>query len=262
MGLFPNFRVWHMLNKDTGQLVSGQFEPDSIDTEHGSVYAERFTLNRKKAILQFLHGKTPTVAFSATFFNETVLGPLPTFGDAKRNLDTLTGWSERDSILGRPPVVTFWVGDSWVSIDAVIETVATSHMKPGFLGAWKGAKFTVALREYTPFDIEATAGFDTRYHTAKRGEYYELIAEREYKDPLIGVVLRQRNPSRINLQTGDVVKLPAGTGTIRQVAIEPTSIVFHTAFTKQREPSPQQTRHKAMVDARNRTKVSHVLVVP
>lgn len=261
MGLFPNFRVWHMLNKDTGQLVSGQFEPDSMTEEHGSVYAERFTLNRKKAILQFLHGKTPTVAFTGTFYNETMLGPLPTFGDAKRNLDTLNKWSERDSILGRPPVVTFWIGDSWISIDAVIENVSASHMPPGFLGAYKGSKFTVALREYTPFDINATAGFDTRYHKAKRGEYYELIAEREYMEPLIGVILRQQNPSRINLQVGDTVRLPAGTGSIRQEPIAPSSIVFSTAFEKQREPSDQQLRHQAMVDARNRSKLSHVLVV-
>lgn len=260
MGFFPNFRVWNMLNTDTGQLIQGQFEPDSVSKNVGSIYAERFTLNRKKAILQFLHGKTPTVSFSGMLFNETILGSLPTFSDTRPTLETLQEWSQRDPLLGRPPVVTFWIGDSWLSIDAVIEDVDSDYLKPGFLGSFKGANFSVSLREYTPFDIEATAGFDTRFHPAKRGEYYELIAQREYREPLIGVILRQRNPSRINLQTGDVVRLPSGTGSIRQVPITQSSIVFSTAFEKQREPSPQRTRHQAMIAARNRTKVSHVLV--
>lgn len=248
-----------MLNQDTGEIVSGQFEFDTMSRQSGSVYAERFTLNRKKAILQFLHGTTPTLSFSGLFFNETALGPFPTFGDTRFNLDKLRSWSERDPLLGRPPVVLFWVGDSWISMNSVIESVAENFMKPGFLGSFKGANFTVNLREYTPFDINAVAAFDTRFHKAKRGEYYELIAEREYKDPLIGVIIRQRTPSRINLQIGDVVKLPAGTGTIRQVPVTQSSIVFSTAFTKQREPSAQRTRHQAMIKARNRSKVSHVL---
>lgn len=260
MGLFPNFRVWHMLNKDTGQLVSGQFEPDSVNEARGSVYSERFTLNRKKAIIQFLHGKTPTVQFAGTFFNESILGPLPLFGDTRKNLQTLQDWSERDPLLGRPPVVTFWIGDSWISIDAVIEDVNSDYMKPGFLGAFKGANYSVSLREFTPFDINAVAAFDTRFHKAKQGEYYELIAEREYKEPLIGVVIRQRNPSKINLRIGDNVTLPAGTGSIRQEPITQSSIIFTTAFEKQREPSAQRVRHQAMIDARNRSKVSHVLV--
>lgn len=260
MSLFPNFRVWHMLNKDTGMLLSGQFEPETVTEERGSVYAERFTLNRKKAILQFLHGKTPTVGFTGTFYNETVLGPLPTFGDTRKNLQTLHDWSERDPLLGRPPVVTFWIGDSWISIDAVIETVNSSYLKPGFLGAFKGAKFTVGLREYTPFDPEATAAFDTRFHQAKKSEYYELIAEREYREPLLGVVLRQRNPTKINLTVGDTVALPAGTGSIRQEPITQSSIVLQTAFEKRRQPTAQRTRHQAMIKLRNKSKLSHVLV--
>lgn len=269
MSLFPNFRVWHMLNQDTGQLLSGQFEPDTVSEERGSVYAERFTLNRKKAILQFLHGKTPLVSFTGMFYNETVLGPtsgfgvasalVPTFGDVRKNLATLQSWSERDPKFGRPPIILFWIGDGWINTNAVIESVNVAHLKPAFLGAFKGAKFTVAMREFTPFDPEAKGLFDTRIHKTKKSEYYELIAQREYREPLIGVILRQRNPSKINLTIGDSVRLPAGTGTIRQEPITQSSIIFQTAFDKQRDPSPQQVRHQTMVDARNKSKLSHIL---
>lgn len=255
-----DLRKWYMLNKDTGQTLVGQFEPEDVTEDLGSVYAERFTLNRRKAILQYLHGKTPTISFTATFFNETSEGPLNAPGDARNHLDTLKAWADRDPILGRPPVVTFWVGDSFLTQDSVIEAIAPAYMKPAHLGAFKGAIVTVALREFTAFDINAITAFDTRFHAAKRGDYYELVAEREYKDPLLGVVLRQRNPSRINLRIGDVVRLPAGTGTIRQEPITQTSIVFDTAFEKHRIPTAQRLRHEEMVGLRNRSKVSHILV--
>lgn len=261
MALYPNLKAWHILNQDTGQVLSGQFEPDTVDEARGSVYAERFALNRKKGVLQFLHGKTPTVQFTGLYFNETALGPLPTLGNVKFNLDTLKSWTERDSNLGRPPIVTFWIGDSWISIDAVIEDVAIQYLKPGFLGAFKGARYSVSLREYTPFSINDTANYDTRYHKAKSQEYYELIANREYKRPMLGVVLRQRAPTKMNLKTGDVVKLPSGTGTIRTAAVTQQSVAFSTAFDIARELSPQALRHKAMVDARNKTKISHILVI-
>jgi hypothetical protein len=156
--------------------------------------------------------------------------------------------------------VLFWIGDGWINTSAVIETVNTNFLKPGFLGAFKGAKFTVTLREFTPFNPEVAAASDTLFYKTKKSEYYELIAEREYKEPLLGVVLRQRNPTQLNLRVGNVVKLPAGTGSIRQEPITQSSIVFQTAFETRREPTAQRIRHQAMIVARNKSKLSHVLV--
>jgi len=264
MAFFPNLRVWHMINQDTLEHMSGQFEPENLTEERGSVYSERFTLNRKKAVLQFLHGKTPTVSFTGRFFNETILGPLfagniPIGTNTKKNLQTLKDWSERDPLRGRPPIISFWVGAGFLALDCVIETVGgILYDKPAAFGIYKGATFTVNLREFTPFELNAKANFDTRYARVKQGDYYELLAAREYRNPLIGVFLRQENPDKVNLQTGEILRMPAPGGpTIRQAVIEPKSIPFKGAFGSQ--VTAARSRRNDMVKARNRSRVSHLI---
>jgi hypothetical protein len=259
---FPNLKVWHMLNQDTFETLSGQFEAEELSEERGSVYSERFTLNRKKAILQFLHGVTPTVSFRGMFFNETILGPLvcgvPVGLDVSKNLQTLKDWSERDDILMRPPVVTFWVGSGFLTLDCVIESVSPVYHKPNALGSFRGADFTVTLREFTAFDPTATAAFDTRYARVKTGDYYELLAAREYRQPLLGVFLRQRNPDKPNLQVGNILKLPsAGGPTLRQARIEPASIPMKDAFGG--KPTPTKLRRERMLKLRNKSKTSYTI---
>lgn len=262
MSLFTSFRVWHMLNQDTLQGLTGQFEAENLQENIGSAYIERWTLNRKKAILQFLHGVTPTITFQGRLYNETVMGPriagIPILSDVRHDLQTLKEWSQRDALFGRPPIITFWVGDSFLSMDCVIESLTPTYDKPGALGRFKGATFQVTLREYTPYDIKQVANFDTRYARVKYFDYYELMAAREYRRPMLGVFLRQGNPDKVNLQAGDVLRLPAANGpTLRTAIIEPRSIIFTGAFG--RKNTATKARRLATLNKRRRGRVSHIL---
>lgn len=258
MGLFPSFRNWFLLNNDTFQLVKGQFEAQNVSESRGSAYVERFTLNRNRGVLQFLHGQSPLLSFQGRVFNETILGPIPTFGSSGKIVDLLKKWSERDPDLGRPPLLTFWIGDGQVGMPTcVLESISPiNYDQPAFLGAFKGATFTLNLRWYEVFDLKATTNFDTRYARAKLGEYYELLAWQEYKNPMLGVTIRQRHPWQINLTPGQIVKLPSKEG-MRRVRPQPTSIVFKDAFAQ--KPTATRGLQIYMFKRRNKAQVSHVL---
>lgn len=255
-------RVWTLVNEDTLEVMKGQYEAEAVTENVGAAYAERFSLNRQNAITQFLHGETRTVSFRGRFYNETVTGGAFPFihpGRQDELLTKLKSWVKRDDKTSRPPIMTFWVGDGHLQMRCIIESISgIVYDQPQALGLFHGATFTVSLRKYAPYDIEAKSLFDTRYHVAAEADYYEMLAWREYKNASLGVWLRQQNPTQPNLNITNIVKLPAPGGpSIRTAKVKQTSVIFKTAYG--REMTDQRTRRLDMLAKRNKARVSHVI---
>jgi hypothetical protein len=231
---YLKFDRWHLLNTDTGEVYHGQYPAEDLTRSFGSVWTEKIALNRKKAILQFLHGMSETVSFTAVFFAEHDLKPVD--GDLK----ILERMATRDSILGRPPLLEFWVGDGHVSMPCVIDgAISLRYERPQVDGAARMATAQIVLREHTPFKLDEVSNFETRYHRTKDGDYPELLAAIEYKLPMLGVELERRQPSiTLTHEINTVIKLPSIEG-MRKASIAPTSIVFRTVTSKSKTPQRQ-----------------------
>ena len=253
---------WNLVNEDTLEHFKGQFQAEEVSEDRGAAYTERFTLNRQNAILQFLHGETPTLSFRGRVFNETITGgSFPLYTKRQEGLFAkLLTWLEIDPTVKRPPTLIFWIGNGHIQKRVVIETITgIRYDAPQFAGKFHGASFTVNLRQYTPYSLLATEAFDTRYHFASEGDYYELIAYREYKRADLGVFLRQRQPTQPNLTVGNIVPLPSpGGATIRKAKVVQQSTIFKTSYGK--KPTDQRERRLEMLALRNKTQVSHVVL--
>jgi hypothetical protein len=254
-------RHWTLIRRDTSELFKGQFEAEEVSEDISVSWTEKFTLNRQKGITQFLHGDTDTVSFRGRFFNETVTGgAFPRFGGRQdKRWNKLKEFARRDPGLGAPPVLIFYIGDGHLQKQVVIDSISgIRYDQPAFNGELKGVTFTLNLREFTDFDIEQDANFDTRYHHALSGDYYELLAKREYNVPDLGVWLRQNHPTQPNLQVGQIVRLPAPGGpSVRTARVHQTSVVFKTAYG--RSPTPQRDRRLEMIRLRGGAQVSHII---
>lgn len=229
--LIPSADTWWILNTDTGEHVYGQY---TTEVQHAvsASYGETFALNRQNAITQFLHGNTDTMAFEGRFYASFA------FHEVTKQVKKLQSWVRRDPELGRPPVCYFWIGDQYANMQSChVQGANANYDKPTKLGQARGATVSVSLRAYHPYSLNETANFDTRYHLAKLGDSYEKLAALEYKNPMLGVELRQRHPKMRHLTPGDVVKLPAPTGSIRRARIQPRSVAL--AGITSRAESPQ-----------------------
>lgn len=248
---FAKLDVWHLLNLDTGEQLDGRFPAEDLTRTFGSRWAEQFALNRKNSIIQFLHGESEVVSFTGTLFRRNFLENI------EADLVILERMATRDRLLARPPVLQFWVGDSFLNMRCVMDPVTVNYERPDVLGGLMHATFSVTLQKYTPFSVEEIGLFDTRYHRSRTGDYLEMLAWHEYSTPMIGVELAKRHPSiQLAPKQGEIVKLPSIEG-LRRVRIQPASIVF--AGLTERTGSPQKTRMRNLLQARSKTKLSKVL---
>jgi len=252
--MFPNLKTWFLANVDTGQILKGQFEPEGTTKNIAVNYAQHTALNRQNPILQFLNRAAETISFRARLFNRHALE-----FQAEDTLKLLESWTEIDPKYNRPPTMSFWVGDGHLQqIDCVITSLdGITYGRPTFFGGLREVSLTINLLQYEPFSLESTGIFETRYHRSRVRDYYELISEREYKQPLLGDVIRKRHPTQPVLQVGDVIKMPS-IEAIRSERVEPKSIPLTTAYGK--KLTAQKERRLEMFDARNRTYVSHVVI--
>lgn len=249
-------RAWHIINTDTGEQVDGDFEAVGVTRNVSTSYARHTSLNRQNSITQFLHGNADTLTFQARIFQSHALDL-----NVEEKLEKLIEWTKRDKILGRPPIVLFFVGDGslvygdfFSVIDAISDIVFDS---PTVIGAVRGAVFAINLTQFTEFDLEkGTEGGNTRFHNTAKGEYMELIAVREYGDPLLGDVVRKLHPKFQLLQVGNVVGFPV-LELVRGVAIVPRSVPFE-GFTKRKDTAAKALRSETF-ERLNRDFVSHII---
>lgn len=261
MGLFPNLKIWHLEAISDSSHVAGQFESPDVTENLSTTYADNWSLGRRAPISQWLHGELETITFTAKFWDtRKLVGEFP--GD--NALPKLKEWVRPSSKLGHPEILTFWVGDGSFAffINCTIASLGgIKYDRPSFTGGLRGFEATITLREYVPYSLEEgqQSPLESRYHRAKTGDYYEALCQREYNNPQLGDIIRKRNPTKPNLQIGDVVKLP-DISAIRRDKVEQKSIALQTGFGK--KLTPQKALRIAMFDARARSKVSHVILEP
>ena len=260
MTLIPSIsdslRTWVLYNRDSSEIFKGQFHAEDLRHEGiGGTYSERWALGRTHPVQQFLRGKLQIVSFRSRFF------PGTSVESAEDEIATLKSWTQADVKTGRPPVLEFWVGDGGVDYlenPCVLEDLAdVLYHRPTLFGGLRHVEFTITLREYKTFKLQDQAKKETRYHHTKQGEYYELIAFREYANPSLGDPIRKLHPHQTTLDVGDVVKLPSVSKMLREKTVL-TSIPLATSFG--RKETAQRTLRIAWFDRRDVTYISHVLV--
>lgn len=249
--MFLKFDGWHLLNTDTFESVNGDFPAENVVDNRGAAWAEHWALARKYSIQQFLHGETREVSLDVTFWKDHLLDMA-----AERQLSTLLGFLERDRLYGRPPILEFWIGNSFLSMKCILVSASVKHERPTKLGAMKQARVSISLRQFEPYDEKELANFDTRYHISRQGDTYEMLTQREYGDPMLGVEIRRRHPSMPLAPTiGSVVKLPSVQG-VRRVRIAPSSIPFANLDARS---SNERSLFASVLAARSLPKFSTVL---
>lgn len=226
-------RLWLLFNQDTFEALSGDFEAvDLTEEPEGAEWSETFALNSAAPISAFLRGTVETLSFVCRLFDDSILPiAVPTRLKADKVMvkyEKLKSWSKRDELLGRPPILIFTAGAGEIAQRCKLTSIGSARFDDlGVLGEVKGVTCSLNLSRYIPYDIEtaATAPPETRYHRARTGDFYELLAKREYGNALLGVLIRNRHPSQRRVEEGDVVRLPSYEA-IADEPIRPTSVAL------------------------------------
>lgn len=257
MPVFPSgpdgLRVWNLLNLDTGEHMRGQFHAEGLTHGGvGGVYSQRWSLNRAHPIVQFVHGDSETYSFTGRFHATT------SAEEAETQLETLKLWARREEAFERPPVLEFWAGNGHAFFtQCVLESLADiTYDRPTALGSVRQVTFTVNLLQYVEYSLDGPVIGDTRYHRTRQGDYFELVAVREYGDAKFGDVIRKRHPETANPQIGDVIKLPH-ISKIRREKVEPKSYPLAGAF--ERKDTPARALRLSVLERHSADYVSHIL---
>lgn len=157
----------------------------------------------------------------------------------KELLDKLVGLTRQYEDLGRPPICIFtwsiWRVRCLVEQIGNIQIIASdeNHVPLGY-------RFTVTLKRYMNYSTEDSyaismydkgrSGF-TKHISFNDEDTYELIADREYGDPMLGIALRRLHSSSPFPTTGDVCKIPANawTRTVRTAIRTPESPILKSS---------------------------------
>lgn len=250
--LLPNSKTWFLENRDSGEVLQGQFEPQDSTEEIAVNWQENTALNRPNAILQFLNVANDKASFQGRFFKSSATDQSP-----ETKLNKLKSWARIDSSVRRPPVLHFYVGDGHQAMDCVITAISgIAYGRPDFFGGLRDVSFTLQLLKFQPFSLDDTGETDTRYARAKERDYYELLAWQEYSNAMLGDVIRKDHPEQQQLQDGDIVKLPSIEG-VRGTQVKQTSIPLQTGFGSR--DTPQRRLRIEFFNLRNITYVSHLM---
>lgn len=251
---FLSTRKWHLRNEETGETLEGQFPPVGLTLEVANNWAQHTALGRRNPITQFLNSKADTLTFMGMFYGDHSL----THFKVRERIDLLISWARIIPDLGRPPVVTFWLGNEHVEQQSVIDSISgITYGEPTITGEIRQVTFTLNLLQYVEFDLNESEATDTRYHRARDRDYYEMLTWREYKNALLGDVIRKLHPTKPTLTPNTIVKLPSIAG-VRTSKVEPKSIALQTAIG--RKDTPQKALRTEMFDRRNIRLVSHIVV--
>lgn len=250
---FPSMKVWFLQNQTTKQIFQGRFPAQNLTLNIKPNYATHTALGRTKEIQQFLGQSSDTLSFRVLLRDDDAFT-----GTTQKDFETLQSWARPDPIYGnKPPILSFWVGSGWAAMDCYIDSLSDiSFDEPNILGDMQGVSMNVNLHAYAPFSLKGGAIYETRYHRAVVRDYFELVAQREYQNPMLGVIIRNRHPNIINVQVGDVIKLPS-VEAIRTEKVAPSSIVFKTMLGKKQ--TPQRILREELFALRNVEKTSHVV---
>lgn len=202
--------------------IQFRYVPQDFTYDKGVNWGSSTGMNRDNPILQFSSGEQQQFTFGMRLFAQ----------HSGENIDLqykrLLESSEKDLKLKRPPRWQFIWG---TFIDETVVIKSLGGIKFGDIrpdGTLRDVSFSITLLFYRSVDVALVAEdrpADTFFVLTKSGDQWEDLALREYGDPILGEILRRRNPQLPfpGEAPGNIVKLPK-IENIRNEAIEPDSI--------------------------------------
>jgi hypothetical protein len=255
---FLNIKGWTLINEEGAKpvAVQGQFPAVGLTREVGATWEQTNAVNRQNPILQFIHGELDRISYQVRIYKRDASDPSPV-----ERLNQLIRWTKIDPLLRRPPVLTFALGaGTGLSQKVVLNSLAGITYGPvNLLGGITDVTFTMNLTRFITFDLEAEEVLDTRFAVAKSRDYYEMLAFQEYGDGELGVIIRQRNPTKPKLVPGDRIALPAVEG-LRGLVAGPGSDILTTAFGN--KDTPQRALFQSVLTARGGSKILFLFQAP
>lgn len=195
-------KLWHLLvqedaptaNLHQGDRIYGQFTPQDVSHQLGANVPEAGGFSRTNPLVQWVGGTVETLSFQARLFSEHSQDQTAT-----EKLEQLKKLRESLPPMNRPPITTFFWGLAFPGgIRCLVESlggVKYDEIRPD--GTIRGVTLSITLKKVTPHNLVRnvqTPMEQTPLHTVREGETYEMIANRRWGDPLLGVPLRNKNP--------------------------------------------------------------------
>jgi hypothetical protein len=210
-GVGPQSKLWTLTDLDHNEDVVGQFIPQRVTKTVSAQIAHASSVNWRQPILQWIGGELETVTFDAKLWAQDNRDT-----SVEARLERLEALVKRQDDLKRPPVCHFaWGSVSTLGVDCLVRSIGgVVYDEIQDDGTLLGVSLSVTLERYEPPELKVTDPSVpekfTRVRRARRGDTYEKIALAEYGDPLLGVLLRQRNPripgmGLADLRSGDGV---------------------------------------------------------
>jgi hypothetical protein len=236
--------TWHMVvlenvntaNLRQGTRITGQFIPQQFTHNLGAQLPEAGGYSRTHPVVQWVGGTVETLTFQARLFSEH--RDSQSARDKFETLKLLV--NHVDDTLKRPPLVRFFWGNAIPGgMKCFVETlggVQYDEIRPD--GSMRGVSMNITLKRFVPFRVvrvTTSPAERTPTHTVRIAETYEMIAQRRWGDPMLGVPLRQQNPrfpmekwapkGIADLEANEVIKLFPRVDLERE-PIKPQSHIF------------------------------------
>lgn len=238
---FSDNKTWSIVGDDVGYedlQFSGQFPAENYSERGGNAnLGESTTLNKSEPNYQWLFGDGEIVTFRARLF------ALNSFKNIKQQIETLKSFKKRKSDLKRPPKFLFSYGTEIQftcfirqidyeydelrndgSIRGAIVTISLQKLDDTLIGTESASTSLASQIKFAAGVVGASAGITNQIkskikipffsvHTldktikAKEGDTFESIAQKQYGSAILGDLLRNTQPDKVNLKAGDDVIL-------------------------------------------------------
>lgn len=217
-------KLWYLIIDETissgelveGDRITGQFMPEGVNITQKLNIPEAGGYGRTHPIIQWIGGSAEEISFKARLFSEVRDDNTAEFKYAKLRLLT-----QSHAPFNRPPLTRFFWGNAIPGgMSCLISDLSATLDEIREDGSQRGMVVNIRLRKYTEFTIDRTSQSSmerTPIHVVHDGETYEMIAQKRYGNPLLGVSLRQQNPrypmkkwapkSYADLSAGEIIKL-------------------------------------------------------
>jgi hypothetical protein len=200
----PSKKLWLIVDLDRKEDIVGQFIPQSVSKTVAADIAVGKSVNRDYPILQWISGELEEISFQAK------LWATDSTDSVEERLLRLENLVRRNSDLKRPPVCCFaWGGLETLQMDCLVKSIGgVTYDEIRDDGTFRGATLSITLMRYEEVQWKVTDPSVpekfTRIRRAKRGDTYEALAQDEYGNPLLGVLLRQLNPRTPGMLLADL----------------------------------------------------------
>lgn len=194
---------WHVVVLDdtvnsqlrAGSVITGQFTPTEFRISgQGSNVPDFGGFSRENPLIQWVGGTAQAITFKARFFSEHAFDST-----AEEKLEQMQLLRKCMEPMGRPPLLRFFWGSAIPGgMECILESLGDiefDEIRPD--GSIRGVTFSPTFKKYTPPRLERiviSTMERTPVHNVRDGETYEMIAQRQWGDPMLGVALREENP--------------------------------------------------------------------